>query len=281
MLAQARTGQDNRAAFLVKWPGMLITIVFLAVVMLLWEGIVRTGHWAPYSLPSPATVLDQLYQGFQNHTNAWQWWKAPIPIGIGQSMKRMAIGYGVSLVLGVSLGIAIARFYLMERTVGVLVSGLQALPSITWLPLALIWFGLNDKAIIFVVVLGSLLAITTATTDGVKNMPTLYLRAARNLGANGPAMYLRVILPASLPSIITGMKLGWSFAWRSLMAAELLFVTPGLGQLLDAGRALNNIAQVMAIMVVIVVLGLVVDSLVFSPIERGVRRRWGLTGVRV
>jgi len=270
VLAQSEA-HNKRAAFLLKWPGMLVPLVFLAALILVWEGIVRTGHWAPYALPSPATVLDRLVEGFRDHT---------IPIGIGQSMKRMAIGYGVSLALGISLGVAIARFHLMERTVGILVSGLQALPSITWLPLALIWFGLNDKAIIFVVILGSLLAVTQATTDGVKNMPTLYVRAARNLGASGPAMYLRVILPASLPSIITGMKLGWSFAWRSLMAAELLFLTPGLGHLLEVGREFNDVAQVVAVMVVIVALGLLVDFLVFSPIERGVRRRWGLTGVR-
>ncbi len=230
-----------------------------------------TGFWPQYALPSPLAVFDRLANGIRNGT---------VPLAIALSMKRMAIGYGFSLAVGIVLGMGIARFRLMEQTVGALVGGLQALPSITWLPLALIWFGLNDKAIIFVVIMGSLLAVTQATTDGIKNVPVLYFRASRSLGASGLTMFLRVVLPASLPHIITGMKLGWSFAWRSLMAAELLFVTPGLGHLLDVGREFNDVAQVISVMVVIIVLGLIVDRLIFSRLEGFVRQRWGLGGVR-
>ncbi len=249
---------------------VLVPILFVLFLLLVWELIVRAGIWPRYVLPSPLTVFARVWEGLKDGS---------IPVAVGQSMKRVAIGYAISVVLGVSLGIAIARFRLLEESVGVLVSGLGALPSIVWLPLALIWFGLNDNAIIFVVILGSLLAVTQATSDGVKNIPTLYFRTARNLGATGLTMYFRVVFPAALPQVITGMKLGWQFAWRSLMAGELIFVTPGIGHLLDVGRNFNDAAQVIAVMVVIVTLGLAVDKLLFARLERWVRFRWGLTGL--
>ena len=165
---------------------------------------------------------------------------------------------------------------LLDQTLGSLVLGLQALPSICWLPLALLWFGLGEQAIVFVVVMGAVLSITLSTEAGVKNTDPLYLRAALNLGARGWRLYLLVALPAALPAIISGMKLGWSFAWRSLMAAELLYVGLGLGQLLMMGRELNDMNQVVAVMLIIIAIGLVVDRLVFTPLETRVRARWGL-----
>lgn len=250
---------------------VVLPVAFVLLIVLVWEGVVRAGFWPEYAVPSPVSVFHRIWDGLRNGS---------IVIGVRLSLKRMAIGYGLSLVLGIALGMIVARFQVAERTIGTLVAGLQVLPSITWLPLALIWFGLNDRAIIFVVVMGSLLAVTQATADGVKNTPRIYLRAAQTLGAGGLTLYFRIILPASLPYIITGMKMGWSFAWRSLMAAELLFVTPGLGHLLAMGREFNDVAQVMAVMIVIVVIGLVVDRLVFSRMEQYLRTRWGLTGLR-
>ena len=251
--------------------GWVVTVLFLLGMVLIWEGIVRLGIWPPYLLPSPAAVLDRLIGGASDGT---------LLRTVGLSMKRMLIGFGISLFLGIGLGIAIARFRAVELTLGSLVAGLQALPSICWLPLALIWFGLSERAIIFVVILGSMMAITQATADGVKNTPNIFLRAAASLGATGPTLYWRVILPASLPYMITGMKLGWSFAWRSLLAAELLFVTPGLGHMLEVGREFSDMAQVIAVMVVIVMAGLAVDRLLFVRLETIVRKRWGMSGIR-
>jgi NitT/TauT family transport system permease protein len=191
-------------------------------------------------------------------------------------MQRLIIGFGISAVIGLVLGLAIGRKRYLAETLGSLVLGLQALPSICWLPLALLWFGLSETAILFVVVMGALLSITLSTEAGVKNTPPLYLRAARNLGARGWKMYALVILPAALPSIITGMKLGWSFAWRSLMAAELLYVSLGLGHLLMIGRELNDMSQVLAVMLVIITIGLLIDRAIFSPLEARIRERWGL-----
>jgi NitT/TauT family transport system permease protein len=163
-----------------------------------------------------------------------------------------------------------------KDTFGMLVLGLQALPSICWLPLAILWFGLNERAILFVVVMGAVFSIAQASEDGIRNTAPIYLRAARNLGARGWRLYANVVLPAALPSIVTGMKMGWSFAWRSLMAGELLYALPSLGNLLMLGRELNNMGQVIAVMLVIIGLGLVSDQLVFGLIERRVRSRWGL-----
>jgi NitT/TauT family transport system permease protein len=155
------------------------------------------------------------------------------------------------------------------------VTGLQALPSICWLPLALLWFGLNDRAILFVVVMGSLTSVIITVKDGVMNLSPTYVRAALTMGTSPFRLYTDVLLPASLPSILTGAKLGWAYAWRALMAGELLFVSLGLGHLLIMGRELADMSQVMAIMVVISALGLFVDLVIFGALERRVRSRFG------
>ncbi|MCX7841347.1 MAG: ABC transporter permease [Anaerolineae bacterium] len=244
-------------------------LIFFATLLAVWQIAASSGLWAEYIFPSPMSVAQTLVRGFVNGT---------FIVGIVTSLQRLLIGFGISAVIGVISGLALGRVKLLDETFGALVLGLQTLPSICWLPLALLWFGLSETAILFVVVMGALLAITTATEAGVKNTPPLYLRAARNLGARGWKLYALVILPAALPEIITGMKLGWSFAWRSLMAAELLYVSLGLGHLLMMGRELNDMSQVVAVMLVIIAIGLVVDRLIFAPIETRVRARWGLTG---
>jgi NitT/TauT family transport system permease protein len=153
---------------------------------------------------------------------------------------------------------------------------MQTLPSICWLPLALLWFGLDEKAVILVVILGSTFAVTEAAYGGFTQVPVLYRRAALTMGADQIQLLRHVLIPAALPSIITGMKLSWSFAWRSLMAGELLYSDVGLGQLLMRGRDLADMGAVVSVMVVIVAIGLLVNGIVFAPLERQVRRRWGL-----
>jgi NitT/TauT family transport system permease protein len=164
----------------------------------------------------------------------------------------------------------------LQDTLGTLVLGLQALPSVCWLPLAILWFGLNERAIIFVVVMGALFSITLGVEAGVRNITPLYLKAASNLGARGLALYTQVIVPAAQPAIVAGLKQGWSVAWRSLMAGERLYYTLSLGNLLQSGRDLNDAAQVMAVMAVIVGVGVAIDRAFFLPVERYTRERWGL-----
>lgn len=246
---------------------LLKLIVFYLLLLGIWEGVASIGIWPSYLFPSPLSVIKSLVTGFENDT---------FTIGILASMKRVMIGYSLSIVGGVLLGLVIGRVKILDETFGTIVLGFQALPSICWLPIALLWFGLSENAIIMVVVLGSLFAITIGVDAGVKNVPPIYLRAARTMGASGFQLYTRVIIPAAIPSIISGFKQGWSFAWRSLMAGELLYVTIGLGHLLNIGRELNDISQVVAVMVVIIVIGITVDRLIFTKLENRVRERWGL-----
>jgi NitT/TauT family transport system permease protein len=189
---------------------------------------------------------------------------------IGKSLARLAVGYGISLVGGGVLGVALARSKWVKDPLGLVVLGLQAVPSVCWLPLALLWFGLSEAAILVVVVLGSLLSVALATESAVNTIPPLLIRAARTMGASGLRLWSRVILPAAFP------RLGWTFAWRSLLAGELLFVSGGLGQVLEFGRELHDMALVLGVMCVIVVLGIGSDHLLFGRLEARVRKVWGL-----
>lgn len=205
-------------------------------------------------------------QGFKDSSLVW---------GTLASLKRIVIGYSLSLILGTCLGLLIGRSRCAQNTIGSLVIALQSLPSICWLPVAILWFGLSDAAIQMVVIMGALLSITISTVDGVRNVPPIYLKAAGTLGIEGPRFYFKVLLPAILPSVVTGMKLGWSFAWRSLMSAELIFISVGLGNLLNIGRELNDINQIVAIMFIIVAIGMSVDRTLFAYLEKQIRLRWG------
>jgi NitT/TauT family transport system permease protein len=236
------------------------------MVIVLWQWAAQLRLWEPYLFPSPAEVARRIVHGFATGSYLK---------GSAITLLRLFEGYLISAMAGVALGVAIRYVPLLDRTLGATIVGLQALPSVCWLPIALLWFGLSQAAIIFVVVMGALLSITVATEQGIRNVPPIYIRAARTMGAKGLTLYARVILPAALPSIITGMKLGWAFAWRSLMAAELLYVSGGLGQLLMMGRELNDIAEMVAVMILIVIIGLLNDRLIFSRLERKVRERFG------
>src|SRR5256714_5588415 len=244
-------------------------IAFFILLLAIWQVLAMSGVWPAYLFPGPLAVFNALVDGFQSG----QFLQASLV-----SLQRLAIGYGISLVIGVVLGLLIGRVRLLEETVGSLILGLQALPSVCWLPLAILWLGLSEQAIIFVVVMGALFSITLGVDAGVKNTPPIYLKAARNLGARGVALSAQVILPAAMPAILNGLKQGWTFAWRSLMAGELIYFSLSLGNLLQTGRDLNDASQVMAVMVVIIVIGVTIDRLVFAPFERRVRSRWGLQG---
>jgi NitT/TauT family transport system permease protein len=193
-----------------------------------------------------------------------------------RSLTRMLQGYGLSVLVGVPLGLVMGRVAFVRRLLRPLVVGLQALPSICWLPLALLWFGLTETSIIFVVVMGSVLAVAIAVEDSVLRVDPLLFRVSSTYGIRGVRFFGGVLLPAALPGIITGLKLGWSFAWRALMAGELLYVSGGFGQLLTMGRELMEIPQVMAVMVCIIAVGTLVDRVLFQTVELRIRRRWGL-----
>jgi len=240
---------------------------FYGVLIAVWVLLAELKVWPPYVFPTPQGVFQALRAGFADHS----FW-----IAISVSMKRMLLGYTLSVILGMILGLGVASNKFLEETVGGLLVSLQSLPSICWLPLAVLWFGLSEKAILFVVVMGSLLSVTIAMETGRQQMPKIYGMAGRNLGARGFPLFWHVLLPASLPYIVSGLKQGWAFAWRSLISGEMIFVSLGLGQLLMMGRDLNDMSQVIAVMILIVAIGYIVDGLVFKTVERRIQRKWGL-----
>ena len=227
----------------------------------------KLNIWPPYLVPSPGSVAKALIDGFSDGS---------FLLAIRTSLLRLAVGYSISIVIGISLGILLGQLKWLDDTLGSLVLGLQTLPSVCWLPLAILWFGLNDKAIIFVVIMGALLSISISTRFGVNNVSPIYLKTAKTMGAKGLNIYTYVVLPAILPNVINGMKLGWSFAWRSLMAAELIYLGAGLGNLLQTGRELNDMSLVIAVMLVIVAIGLLVDKIVFVYFEKRIEEKWGM-----
>ena len=217
---------------------------------------------------------------------------APTPLAVGRtlvagvrdgsvvhavvlSVLRLAIGYSIAVAGGVLLGVGLARSKPVKELLGPIVLGLGSVPSICWLPLAILWFGLSEAAIQVVVVLGALLPVAVATEGAVRHVPPQIVRAARTMGARGPRLLFSVIVPAALPGILSGAKLGWTFALRSLLAGELLFVSGGLGQLLETGRDLGDTALVLAVVVLIVALGRASEWALFSRLDREVARRWG------
>jgi NitT/TauT family transport system permease protein len=248
---------------------LLTTLGFFVLLIVVWDLFTRFADVSPVMFPSPLNVGQYLWQSIQDGS---------LFSTTFVTMKRLLIGYIIGLIFGVPLGLFSARFPVVHDTIGQLALGLQTLPSVCWVPLALGWFGQTELAMLFVVVMGTLWSVVIATENGVKTMPPIYLRAARTMGSNGLHSWVKVILPASLPYLVGGMKQGWAFAWRSLMAAEI-FVTIltgfGLGQLLHYGRELLAMDQVVAVMLVIMAIGLLADRILFSPWENFLHRRWG------
>jgi NitT/TauT family transport system permease protein len=245
----------------------LTKVGFLVAVVVTWQVLASMNLWPSYVFPSFTDVLSALSSGFSEGSLT----KATV-----SSLGRLFVGYGLSLAVGIPLGLVWGRSRLFQDTLGTVILGLQALPSITWLPIALLWFGLSEAAVLFVVFMGAVWSISISTKDGILNIPVTSLRAAKNLGARGLFLATRVLVPAALPSVVSGMKLGWSFAWRSLMAGELLYYGIGLGQQLNQGRELNDMSLVVAVMLIIITLGLIFEKLVFQPMERAIRAQFNL-----
>lgn len=245
--------------------------LFYAGLFCLWWALAALKIWPPNVFPSPQAVWGFLLSAFRDGT---------LLPAVGASALRGAIGYGLSLLFGTFIGLLLARVKWLDEMLGGAVVGLQSLPSICWFPLALIWFGLNESAVLFVVVSGSLFAVILAVRSGVRSLSPLTLRAARTLGATGIKLWLHVLLPAILPAFLSGMRQGWAFAWRSLMAAELLSesLRMGVGFLLRAGRDQDDMAMVLGMIGIILLFGIAVDRILFVPLERFVVRRWGTEG---
>jgi len=253
-----------RSAASQVWPRLLA----VGALILVWALVYRSGYFSPDVLPSPATVWSSLVHNIAN---------GKIPRATQASLLRLAVGFAVSVAAGTAFGLLESASSLFERSFGSLIIGLQSLPSIAWLPLSILWFGLNERAVLFVVVIGSFPAVALATVNGLRQVPPLLQRAGRTLGANGWRLYRHVVLPAAVPGYVGGLQQGWAFAWRSLMAGELIVTGAlGLGNLLNNSRQNLETGTVIATMVVIVVIGMAVDLAVFSTLDHRIRARRGL-----
>jgi NitT/TauT family transport system permease protein len=262
-----RKGRLTAKAWAVTWPKLLA----IAIVLVLWQ-LVYLYDWHGSSsnglMKGPVQTLPVLWNDLQ-HAQLWG--------AIGTTLRSALIGYSAALVIGSLVGALVSRIKPLRAAVGSIITGLQTMPSIAWFPFAIIFFGISNAAILFVVILGAAPSIANGLIAGVDYTPPLLLRAGKVLGLKRVALYRHVILPASLPSFIAGMKQGWAFAWRSLMAGELLVLlgTFSLGRLLSTYQDQLDMAGAISIMIVILTIGILVD-MGFNQVNGVIRRRWGL-----
>lgn len=253
-----------------KYPRALVPLAIGLLVMGGWEWLVKSGRADEVLVPAPSQIAEWFWFALSDGSLASATWV---------TMRRLVLGFALGAVIGIPIGALCARSSLARDTIGVLSLGLQTLPSVCWVPLAIIGFGQNEAAVLFVVVMGTVWAVVIAVQESVLSVQPLYLKAAQTMGSRGWHLWIHVIFPAALPGIISGLKQGWAFAWRSLMAAEIFVVILsgfGLGSLLHAGRELLRMDQVVGVMLVVVGVGLLADLIFFSPIERWLRRSRGL-----
>jgi NitT/TauT family transport system permease protein len=255
-----------RRSWAATWPKLAATVLLLG----LWQAVVWSGWRPPYVLPGPDVALTRVWQTVLDGT---------LLAAVTTTSTRAVIGFSLAVVIGASTGLVVASIPLLRVAVGSLITGIQTMPSIAWFPLAILLFQLTERAILFVVVLGAAPAIANGLIHGIDHTEPLLNRAGKVLGARGIDRYRFIVLPAALPGFVGGLKQGWAFAWRSLMAGELLVIIaarPSLGTRLQFAREFSDAAGLLATMLVILLIGIVVDAFVFGRLEAAVRRRWGL-----
>jgi sulfonate transport system permease protein len=264
---RADKGDLGKRIWRSAWPKLLA----IAIVVLVWQ-IAVWAQWKPeYLLPGPGTVFSEL-GGLLKTGDFWD--------GVRLTLTRAATGFLCAVVLGTVIGAAVSRFAPLRAAIGSLITGLQTMPSIMWFPLAILLFQLSESAILFVVVIGATPSVANGLISGIDYVPRTWLRVGQVLGMKGFAKYRHLILPASLPSFISGLKQGWAFSWRSLMAGELLVIVPGalsIGVRMQQARDLSDATLVISYIIVVLVIGILIDVL-FNYADNALRKRWGLTG---
>jgi NitT/TauT family transport system permease protein len=266
-LAPARDkGALGRRIWRGAWPKLLAVVLVVAV----WQLVVLSGWKPEYVLPGPATVFADL----RDLVVTGDFWD-----GVRLTMLRAVTGFALAVLIGTVVGAAVSRFAPLRAAIGSLITGLQTMPSIMWFPLAILLFQISESAILFVVVIGAAPSVANGLISGIDYVPRTWLRVGQVLGMNGVAKYRHLILPASLPSFISGLKQGWAFSWRSLMAGELLVIVPGalsIGVRMQQARDLTEASLVIGYIIVVLIIGILID-LVFKTADNSLRKRWGLT----
>ena len=253
------------------WSALWPKVAAAGLVVAAWQLVAWSGWRPDYVLPGPVPVIERLLQDLR---------QPDFLLGVGITLRRALAGYLVAAALGSALGITVARIRILRKAIGSAILGLQSMPSIAWFPLAILLFQLSEGAILFVVILGAAPAIAGGLLSGIDHVQPLLVRVGRVMGARGLTLYRHVVLPAALPSFVGGLKQGWAFAWRSLMAGEIIGIVshqPSLGQQLQFARDFADAQQLLALMIVIFLIGITIDSL-FGALDRSIRIRWGLAG---
>lgn len=244
------------------------TILFIAVFIGIWQLAYLSGIWPKVSLPSPIMVVESFYELIQDNT---------LLVSIGMTLYRLLIGFVASIAIGVGVGLAMVKFTGFGKTMSSFAIGLQSFPSVAWVPFAILLIGLNDIGILFVVIMSSVFSVMMSAYSGIRNIPPIYLKAARNMGANGFSLFRYLMIPAATPALIIGIKQAWSFAWHALVGAEILMAASvGIGHILLIGREFQLMDQIIASMITIFVLGMIFDKVIFAKLEDKVREKWGL-----
>lgn len=242
-------------------------VLFIAAFIGAWQLVSNAGIWPSVLMPTPARVAETIYDLAASS----------LTIGIGVTMLRLFAGFAIAVGVGGVLGLVMVRFPSFGKTQSSFAVGLLTFPSIAWVPFSILLIGFNDFGILFVVVMASMFSVMISTYSSIRNVPPIYVRAARNMGASGFSLFRYVMIPAATPSLIIGIRQAWSFAWHALIGAEILITTLyGLGHVLYVGREFNDMGQIIAVMITIFVIGLLFDRLVFMRLEEKVRARWGL-----
>ncbi|WP_405593286.1 ABC transporter permease [Streptomyces sp. NBC_01092] len=254
---------------------VLPPVTAVALVLVVWQLLVWAEVVPEYKLPSPSDVWGEVREA---------WLQGTLLDYIWTSVSRGLLGFLLALAIGTPLGLLVARVKFVRAAIGPILSGLQSLPSVAWVPPAVLWLGLNNSMMYAVILLGAVPSIANGLVAGIDQIPPLFLRAGRTLGATGLSEARHVVMPAALPGYLAGLKQGWAFSWRSLMAAEIIASSPdlgvGLGQLLENGRNNSSMAQVFLAIFLILLVGIAIDLLIFSPLERRVLRSRGLLVTR-
>jgi NitT/TauT family transport system permease protein len=256
------------------WAGTWPKLLAVGIAVGIWQVVAWSGWKPDYLLPGPGATGARLWEAATDPDG--RLWSS-----LWTTLRRGVFGFLIALLLGSLLGIAVSRWRVLRAGIGSLITGLQTMPSVAWFPLALLLFGLTENAITFVIVLGAAPSIANGIISGIDEVPPNLLRAGHMLGARGVDRYRYVVLPAALPSYVSGLKQGWAFSWRSLLAGELLVSVPGvvaLGSDMSNARNLGQADLVIALMIVILVIGMVVDA-IFSSATNRIRSRRGRTGL--
>ncbi|KAA2279840.1 ABC transporter permease [Candidatus Nitrosocosmicus sp. SS] len=244
------------------------TILFIAVFIGIWQLAYLSGIWPKVSLPSPLLVLESFIELIQDNT---------LLVSIGVTLYRLLIGFAASIAIGIGIGLAMVKFTGFGKTMSSFAIGLQSFPSVAWVPFAILLIGLNDAGILFVVIMSSVFSVMMSAYSGIRNIPPIYLKAARNMGAKGFSLFRHLMIPAATPALIIGIKQAWSFAWHALVGAEILMAASiGIGHIMLIGREFQLMDQIIASMITIFALGMIFDKIIFAKLEDKVREKWGL-----